>query len=84
MVLTLMRHGLDVRLPLDEPGYPDTYFMMARDPVGGECAQIRYACLRDDAGGSLLELIYRTSRDKDPDGVHLANRVIRLLSDAHH
>jgi hypothetical protein len=80
VTMNLLQHGLHVQLPVEEPGDPDAIFILARHPASGECAQIRYAAPRDDPGGTLLELIYRTDRDHDPDGAHLASRAIHLLT----
>jgi hypothetical protein len=85
VAITLMKHGLEVRLLADKhprgPDGPHSGYITARNPASGECAQVYY--LDSGSGsGNPLELVYQTDREHDPDGSQLAGRVIRLLSTA--
>ncbi len=79
----LISRGLHVNIPVDKilsPGDPDTDFIWVRNPASGQYAQVSYVSSGPRAGDVFLELTYQTAPDKDPDGVHMADRVVLLLS----
>ncbi len=78
----LITQGLHVRVPIDgplSPGDPDADSIWVHNPASGQYAQISYAG-PDGNGDFCLELTYRTDPDQDPDGAHMTERVVRLLS----
>jgi hypothetical protein len=81
----LIRYGLNVRTPIDgplSPGDPDADSISVYNPVSGQYAEVRYVSSGRGAGDVVLELTYQTAPAEDPDGVHMADRAIRLLSAA--
>jgi hypothetical protein len=81
----LVIRGLHVNIPVDRPlspGDPDADFIWVHDPASGQYAQVSYVSSGPGSGDVLLELTYRTTPDKDPDGADMADRVVRLLSAA--
>ena len=80
----LMSHGLHVNIPIDEPLSPcdPDDCIGVYDPASGQYAEVGYVSSGRDSGEVFLELTYRTAPDKDPDGTHMADGVVRLLSTA--
>jgi hypothetical protein len=79
----LVNRGLHVRIPVDKPlspGDPDADTILVRNPASGQCAQVSYVSSGLTSGDACLELTYQTAPDEDPDGAHMADRVVRLLS----
>ena len=75
--------GLHVRMPIDaplSPDDPDADSIWVHNPASGQYAQVRYVSSGLSSGGACLELIYQTALDEDPDGTHMTDRVVRLLS----
>lgn len=82
---TLVIRGLHVRIPVDtplSPDDPDADSILVHNPVSGQYAQVTYVSSGLSSGDACLELTYQTAPDEDPDGVHMADRVVRLLSAA--
>lgn len=85
VAVNLMRHGLHVNIPIDKPlspRDPDADSILVRNPASGQIAEIGYVSSGRNSGEVFLELTYRTAPDKDPDGTHMAEGVVRLLSAA--
>lgn len=79
----LLNHGLHVNIPIDvpfSPYDPEADCILVRNPVSGQYAKVGYVSSRDNSDEVFLELTYRTAPDKDPDGIHIADGVVRLLS----
>jgi hypothetical protein len=81
----LISRGLHVNIPIDKPlspGDPDADFIWVANPASGQYAQVSYVSSGPRPADIFLELTYRTATDKDPDGAHMADRVVWLLSAA--
>jgi hypothetical protein len=79
----LIGRGLYVRVPIDgplSPDDPDADSILIHNPLSGQYAQVSYVSSGPDAGDVVLELTYQTAPAEDPDGAHMAERVVRLLS----
>jgi hypothetical protein len=80
---TLVIRGLHVRIdkPLS-PDDPDADSILVHNPASGQYAQVTYVSSGLSSGDACLELTYQTAPDEDPDGAHMSDRVVRLLSAA--
>jgi hypothetical protein len=79
----LMSHGLHVNIPIDaplSPCDPGADSIGARNPANGRCAKVGYVSSGRNCGEVFLELTYQTAPDGDPDGTHMVDGVVRLLS----
>jgi len=80
----LIGRGLHVNIPIDKPlspGDPDADSIWVRNPANEQYAQVSYVSSGlGSADVFPLELTYQTAADEDPDGAHMAERVVRLLS----
>lgn len=79
----LMSHGLHVNIPIDKPLSPydpDADSIGVCNPANGRYARVGYVSSGRNCGGVFLELTYQTAPDGDPDGAHIADGVVRLLS----
>ena len=79
----LVVRGLYVRVPIDvplSPDDPDADSIWVHNPASGQYAQVSYVSSGLNSGNPCLELTYQTAPDEDPDGAHMADRVVRLLS----
>ncbi|HEY6314124.1 MAG TPA: hypothetical protein VIY52_25460 [Streptosporangiaceae bacterium] len=78
----LISRGLHVNIPVDKPlspGDPDADFIWVHNPASGQYAQVSYVSSGSHPADVFLELTYRTAPDEDPDGAHMADRVVLLL-----
>jgi len=81
----LVIRGLHVRIPIDKPlspDDPDADSIWIHNPASEQYAQVSYVSAGLGSGDACLELTYQTALDEDPEGAHMADRVVRLLSAA--
>jgi hypothetical protein len=79
----LVVSGLHLRVPIDKPlspDDPDAGSIWVNNPASGQFAQVSYVSSGLSSSDACLELTYQTAPDEDPDGAHMADRVVRLLS----
>ena len=79
----LISRGLHVRVAIDgdlSPDDPDADSILVHNPVSGQYAEVSYVSSGPGAGDVVLELTYQTAPAEDPDGAHMAGRIVRLLS----
>jgi hypothetical protein len=75
--------GLHVRVPINvrlSPDDPDADSIWVHNPASGQYAQVSYVSSGLSSGDACLELTYQTAPDEDPDGAHMTDCVVRLLS----